>query len=55
MKDHIKQLNRLAEYLYNITRGKDGVSRDAIQVWQPILDEMQEELDKLANELCRPD
>lgn len=55
MKEHIEQLNHLAEVLYSETKGKYIVSREAAKTLQLILDEMQEELDKVANELYRPE
>lgn len=55
MKEHIEQLNHLAEVLYSMTRGKYTISRDTTKTWQSVLDEMQEELDKVANELYRPE
>ncbi len=55
MKEHIEQLNHLAEVLYNETRGKYTVSRETAKTLQLILDDMQEELDKVSNELHRPE
>lgn len=55
MKEHIEQLNHLAEVLYNETRGKYTVSRETAKTLQLILDDMQEELDKVSNELYRPE
>ena len=43
MKEHIEQLNHLAEVLYSETKGKYTVSRETVKTLQLILDEMQEE------------
>ena len=55
MKEHIEQLNHLAEVLYSMTKGKSTISRDTAKTWQSVLNEMQEELDKIVNELYRPE
>lgn len=54
MKELIEQLNHLAEVLYFETKGKYTVSRETAKTLQSILDDLQEELDKVANELYRP-
>lgn len=51
MKEHIQQLNHLAEVLYNETRNYDTVSKGRAQLYQDIIDEMQEQLDSIMNEL----
>ena len=53
MRERIQQLNHLAEVLYNSTRNFDEISRGRASLYQDILDEMQEELDKIMNELTR--
>lgn len=55
MKEHIEELNHLADVFYSMTRGKYTISRDTAKTLQSVLDEMQEELDKVANELYRPE
>lgn len=55
MKEHIEQLNHLAEVLYSETKGQYTVSRETVKTLQLILEEMQEELDKVANDLYRPE
>ena len=54
MKEYIEQLNHLADVLYSETRYKYTVSRDTAKTLQMILDDMQDELDKISSELYRP-
>lgn len=51
MKEHITQINHLAEVLYNETRNHDTVSKGRTELYQDIIDEMQEHLDEIVNEL----
>lgn len=51
MKEHMQQLNHLSEVLYNETRNYDTVSKGRAQLYQDIIDEMQEQLDSIMNEL----
>ena len=51
MREHIQQLNHLCEVLYNETRNYDTISKGRAQLYQDILDEMQEQLDSIMNEL----
>lgn len=51
MKENIEQLNHLAEVLYNESRNLDTVSKGKAQLYQSIIDEMQEQLDSIMNEL----
>lgn len=53
MREKIKQLNHLAEVLYNGTRDFDTISKGRAQLYQDIIDEMQEQLDSIMNELTR--
>lgn len=53
MKEHIKQLNHLAEVLYNESKGYDTVSKGKAQLYQDIVDEMQERIDDIMNEITR--
>lgn len=55
MKEHLEQLTHLAEVFYSETKGKYTVSLDMAKLLQSILDEMQEQLDEVANELHRPE
>lgn len=55
MKEHIDQLTHLAEVLYSDFKGLYTVSRSQAKILQDIIDEMQEELDEIANELHRPE
>lgn len=51
MKEHIQQLNHLAEVLYNESRDLDTVNKGKAQSYQDIIDEMQEHLDSIMNEI----
>ena len=55
MKERIDQLTHLAEVLYNETKGKYTVSRITAATWQLMIDDMQEQLDKIVNELTKPE
>lgn len=52
MKEHIEQINHLAEVLYTESKGFYTVSKGQAQLYQDILNEMQEHLDKIVNELA---
>lgn len=51
MREQIQQLNHLAEVLYSESRNLDTVSKGKAQLYQDIIDEMQERLDSIMNEL----
>lgn len=51
MREKIQQLNHLAAVLYNESRNLDTVSKGKAQLYQDIIDEMQERLDSIMNEL----
>lgn len=51
MKENIEQLNHLAEVLYNESRNLYTVSKGKAELYQDIVDEMQEQLDSIMNEL----
>lgn len=53
MREKIQQLNHLAEVLYNESRNRDEISKGRAQLYQDIIDEMQEQLDSIMNELTR--
>lgn len=55
MSENIEYLNHLAEVLYTETKGKRTISRSTAKFLQSIIDEMQIEVDKAANELYKPD
>lgn len=51
MREKIQQLNHLAEVLYNESRNLDTVSKGKAELYQDIIDEMQEQVDSIMNEL----
>ena len=51
MKERLEQLNHLAEVLYNESRNLYTVSKGKAQLYQSIIDEMQEQVDSIMNEL----
>lgn len=51
MREELQQLNNLAEVLYNESRNLDTVSKGKAQLYQSIIDEMQEQVDSIMNEL----
>lgn len=53
MRENLQQLNHLCEVLYNETRNHDEISRGRAELYQDIIDEMQEQLDTIVNELLR--
>lgn len=53
MREKIQQLNHLAEVLYNESRDLYTVSKGKAQLYQSIVDEMQEHIDSIMNELRR--
>ena len=53
VKERLEQLNHLAEVLYNESRNLYTVSKGKAQIYQSIIDEMQEQLDKIMNEILR--
>ena len=53
MKEYIEQLNHLAEVLYNESRNLDTVSKGKAQLYQSIINEMQEQVDNIMNELLK--
>lgn len=55
MKEQIEHLNHLSEILYEETKGRCTISRKKAKDIQSIIDEMQEKLDKIANELYKPE
>lgn len=54
MKEHITMINHLAEVLYNESRNLDTVSKGKAELYQNIIDEMQEHIDSIMNELSQP-
>ena len=53
MKEYIEQLNHLAEVLYNESRDLYTVSKGKAELYQNIIDEMQENIDSIINELIQ--
>lgn len=53
MKEYIEQLNHLAEVLYNESRNLYTVSKGKAELYQDIIDEMQEHIDNIMNELTQ--
>ena len=53
MKEYIEQLNHLAEVLYNESRNLYTVSKGKAELYQSIIDEMQENIDSIVNELIQ--
>lgn len=54
MKEHIVIINHLAEVLYNESRNLDTVSKGKAELYQDIIDEIQEHIDSILNELTQP-
>lgn len=53
MKEYIEQLNHLAEVLYNESRNLYTVSKGKAELYQDIIDEMQEHIDNIMDELLK--
>ena len=53
MKEHLEALNNMSRELYELTGGKETISRSAAKILQAVLDDMQDELDRIMNELTR--
>ena len=53
MREELQQLNHLAEVLYNESRDLYTVSKGKAQLYQDIIDEMQENIDNIMNELLK--
>lgn len=53
MKENIAQINHLAEVLYTESKSLDTIGKSKAELYQSIIDEMQEHLDKIVNELLR--
>ena len=53
MREHIEQINHLAEVLYNDSKNHDTVNKVQAKLLQEIVDEMQEQIDSIMNELQR--
>ena len=51
MRENIQQLNHLAEVLYNESRNLDTISKGKAQLYQDIIDEIQENIDSIMNEI----
>lgn len=53
MREELQQLNHLAEVLYNESRDLYTVSKGKTQLYQDIIDEMQEHIDNIIDELLK--
>lgn len=53
MREELQQLNHLAAVLYNESRNLDTVSKGKAQLYQSIINEMQENIDNIMNELLK--
>lgn len=53
MKEHITMINHLAEVLYDSSRDLYTVSKGKAELYQDIIDEIQEHIDSIMNELRR--
>ena len=53
MREELQQLNHLAEVLYNESRSLYTVSKGKAELYQDIIDEMQEHIDSIMNELTQ--
>lgn len=53
MREELQQLNHLAEVLYNESRSLYTVSKGKAELYQDIIDEMQEHIDSIMNELLK--
>lgn len=51
MKEHVEQITHLAEVLYSESKDLDTIGKSKAELYQSIIDEMQEHLDKIVNEL----
>lgn len=54
-EERLEAINRMSKEIYNLTEGKETISRSAAQTLQAVLDDMQDQLDQIMNELTRPD
>jgi hypothetical protein len=55
MKEHLEQINHLAEVLYNESKDRYTIARIQAKNYQDIIDELQEHLDSIVNELMQAD
>lgn len=53
MREELQQLNHLSEVLYNESKDLYTVSKGKAQLYQDIIDEMQEHIDNIINELLK--
>ena len=54
-EERLEAINRMSKEIYNVTKGKETISRSAAQTLQAVLDDMQDQLDQIMNELMRPE
>lgn len=53
MKEHLEQINHLAEVLYTESKDRYTIARIQAKNYQDIIDELQEHLDSIVNELMQ--
>jgi hypothetical protein len=51
MKEHLEQINHLAEVLYTESKDRYTIAKIQARNYQDIIDELQEHLDSIVNEL----
>ena len=53
MRKNIDTLNYLAQVLYSESRNRDTVDKSRAQLYQSIIDDMQEQIDLIMDELLK--
>ncbi|MBO4534123.1 MAG: hypothetical protein J5726_10590 [Treponema sp.] len=53
MRENINTLNYLAQVLYSESRNRDTVNKSRAQLYQSIIDDMQEQIDLIMDELLK--
>ena len=53
MRKNIDTLNYLAQVLYSESRNRDTVDKGRAQLYQSIIDDMQEQIDLIMDELLK--
>jgi hypothetical protein len=53
MRKNIDTLNYLAQVLYSESRNRDTVNKSRAQLYQSIIDDMQEQIDLIMDELLK--
>lgn len=55
MREQLVEINQCARKLYDLTKGRDTISRENQKLLQDIIDDMQRELDAVIDEQRRAD